>query len=184
MRPISIRSLSIPALLAGVLALGAGALPAAEHPEHPKEGSHEGEAPPAVAPKDIGDAIRAFVEKDSALKGGFLLVYDKEAKAPLVLTLDKVHEDKLASIGGGIHFACCDFKTPEGKAYDLDFFLRGDDPKALQVTEITVHKEDGKPRYDWKEEGGVWKREEAKPEGSGEAPKDPPKGPEHPEHPK
>ena len=34
----------------------------------------------------------------------------------------------------------------------------GFDHKELSVSEIAVHKEDGKPRYDWAEEGGVWKK--------------------------
>lgn len=174
--------------LAGGFAFWAGTpLLAGEHPEHPKkpEGSHEGTAPAAVTVKEIGEAIQAFVKTDVDLKGGYFLIYDKEAKKPLVLALDHVHEDKLSSIGGGVHFACVDFKTEDGKQlYDVDFFLKGNDPKALAVTEIMVHKEDGKPRYNWKEDGGVWKREGAMPEGSHEGGGDQPKGPENPEHPK
>jgi hypothetical protein len=31
-------------------------------------------------------------------------------------------------------------------------------PGAMNVTETSVHKVNGKPLYNWKEEGGVWKK--------------------------
>jgi len=32
------------------------------------------------------------------------------------------------------------------------------------MTDTTVHKVEGKPRYNWKEEDGLWKRVAVKPE--------------------
>ena len=69
-----------------------------------------------------------------------------------------MHEDRLARVSENVYFACADFKAEDGKLYDLDFFMeyaKG----AFKPTEITIHKEEGKPRYNWVEEEGIWKRE-------------------------
>jgi len=75
----------------------------------------------------------------------------------LALDLVKVHDDRLSSLGGGKYFACVDMKATDGIIYDIDFFMAGE-PGSMRVTETSVHKINGKPLYNWKEEGGVWKR--------------------------
>jgi hypothetical protein len=75
----------------------------------------------------------------------------------LALDLVKVHDDQLSSLGKGRYFACVDMKAGDGTAYDIDFLVAGK-PGAMKVTETFVHKVNGKPLYNWKEEGGVWKR--------------------------
>ena len=131
-----------------------------EHPEHPSEHPTE-KAESELTIDQLAEAIVGYVEKDAKLKGGFFLVYDIEANEPLALTLDKVHKEKLATLGDGLYFACADFKTPDGKIYDLDvFMMEGSD--GLTTTEVTVHKEEGKPRYGWVEKDGIWSREAIK----------------------
>ena len=75
----------------------------------------------------------------------------------LALDLVRVHDDRLSSLGGGKYFACVDMKATNGTIYDIDFFMAGQ-LGSMKVTETSVHKVNGKPLYDWKEEGGVWKR--------------------------
>jgi hypothetical protein len=75
----------------------------------------------------------------------------------LALDLMKVHDDRLSSLGGGKYFACVDMKAADGTVYDIDFFMVGQ-PGSMTVTETSVHKINGKPRYNWKEQGGVWKK--------------------------
>lgn len=131
---------------------------AGEHPsEHPANESH-GSDTKTIAKEDLAVAIEAYVKKDAALKGGYFLVYDGKAKKALVLTLVKVHKDRLSKVGDDVYFACADFKTPGGKVYDLDIFMKGHDKNHLVVTEVTVHKKAGKARYSWYEEKGVWKK--------------------------
>jgi len=147
-----------------VLALALGITPAcAEHPtEHPQGAEHPKVHSPAVAPsvtmEDLAKAIEGYVQKDGALKGGYFLVYDPVAKQPLALTLDKVHKDRLSKVADNTYFACADFKTPGGKIYDLDIFMWGANAGSLKTTEVSVHKEEGKARYGWVEENGVWKK--------------------------
>ena len=69
----------------------------------------------------------------------------------------KVHDDRLQDLGGGKYFACVDMKGTDGKTYDIDFFLTGH-PGKMTVTETSVHKVDGKPLYNWKEENGKWNK--------------------------
>jgi hypothetical protein len=75
----------------------------------------------------------------------------------LVLDLVKVHDDRFSSLGANKYFACVDMKGTDGKAYDIDFFMvvLG---RTLNITETSVHKINGKPLYNWKEEKGVWKK--------------------------
>jgi hypothetical protein len=73
----------------------------------------------------------------------------------LALDLIKVHDDRLQDLGGSKYFACVDMKATDGKTYDIDFFLTGQ-PGKMKVTETSVHKIDGKPLYNWKEENGTW----------------------------
>jgi hypothetical protein len=135
---------------------------AAEHPaEHPVEHPKPPARPkPVLVPltkETIAASIKGYVDWDTDLKGGYFLIYDKENEEVLMLTLDKVHKDRLSKTGPTIAFACCDFKTPDGKLYDLDFWMR-QAPEGLKVTEVMVHKEAGEPRYNWKQEEGIWKR--------------------------
>jgi hypothetical protein len=137
--------------------------PPAEHPEHPAEhpSEHPSEHPTAraqeVTKESLAEAITSYINKDAALKGGYFCIYDPQAKTVLVLTLDKLHQDKLAKVSEGLYFACCDFKATNGKMYDLDFFMKTA-ASDLEVSEVTIHKESGKPRYNWVEENGVWIR--------------------------
>jgi hypothetical protein len=75
----------------------------------------------------------------------------------LALDLVRVHDDRLSDFGGRKYFACVDMKATDGKTYDIDFFLTGQ-PSRMKVTETSVHKINGKPLYNWKEEGGIWKK--------------------------
>jgi hypothetical protein len=126
-----------------------------EHPEHPE---HPKAAAAVVTKETMAEAITGYINKDTALKGGFFCVYDTKANAPLALKLDKVHQDKLSKVSDGLYFACCDFKTADGKMYDLDFFMKSTED-GLQVSEVAVHKEAGKPRYGWVENNGVWSKQ-------------------------
>jgi hypothetical protein len=68
-----------------------------------------------------------------------------------------VHDDRLSDLGDGKYFACVDMKATDGTTYDIDFFMSGP-PGKLKVSETTVHKVDGKPLYNWKEQGGKRKK--------------------------
>jgi hypothetical protein len=129
-----------------------------EHPEGPKE--HPAEHPNKrvkVTKAILATEITEYVRMDSELKGGYFLVYDKKQKKPLALTLDKVHKERLATIGKGVYFACADFKATDGTMYDVDIFMKGK-PGNMTVTDVMIHKQAGKPRFTWYEENGVWKR--------------------------
>ena len=153
------RNRYLPAVLVTLFGLllfnWSGNLLAQEHPEHPTKSAPKAKA--EVTKEMMAQAIGDYVEKDTQMKGGYFLVYDTKAQKSLTLTLTKVHQDKLSKVGDSLYFACCDFKTTDGKAYDLDFFMRGANSN-LSVSEIMIHKEEGKPRYSWYEENGIWKR--------------------------
>jgi len=156
----------------GLAILGiSGLIVAQEHPkEHPQE--HPGsKGQSKVSSEELSHSITAYVKKDSALKGGYYLVYDAVDKKPLALTLDKIHMDKLARVAEGSYFACADFKSTDGVTYDLDIFMKGSNAKSLETTEVSVHKLNGKERYGWVEKDGHWMKQ---PMGGKEHPKEHP----------
>ncbi|MFN2475187.1 MAG: hypothetical protein ABR526_02455 [Chthoniobacterales bacterium] len=122
--------------------------------EHPKEHPNKGAAGGEVTTADISAGIKKHIDAESKKDGKFHVNYDGK---DLAMTLEKVHDDRLSSLGDGKHFACVDMKATDGTVYDLDFFLTGK-PGDMKVTDTSVHKVSGKALYDWKEEGGIWKK--------------------------
>jgi hypothetical protein len=153
------------ALAAGLSLVLGGFAAADEHPaEHPtarKDSEHPAEHPketkPVASPvtkEDMAAAVRNHVKRKT--RKGWMTLRDSATKQLLKLKLVKVHDDKLSKVGEDTYFACADFKASNGKTYDLDIFMKGKDAKGLAFTEVTVHKENGKERYTWKEEDGQW----------------------------
>ena len=139
---------------------------AQEHPEHPKKTTEhpkkgaehptKGAEAKQVSTADISAGIKKNIEAETK-KGSDGKFHVKHEGQDLALDLIKVHDDRLQDLGGGKYFACVDMKATDGKTYDIDFFLTGQ-PGKMKVTETSVHKIDGKPLYNWKEQGGVWKK--------------------------
>lgn len=125
-----------------------------EHPEHPDGASAE------LTKDQLADAVEKYVAEKSAENAGVFVIVDPKTNATLELVLDKVHRQRLSKVGEGKYFACADFTTNDGKVYDLDVFMEGDDKDSLVFSEFSVHKEDGVERYTWFEEDGVWKKKD------------------------
>jgi len=176
---MSLRNLHpfVPAVIVAVVGF-AGVSFAQEHPEHPKKMEHPKNAPAGVSKEDLAIAIEAYVHGEMEKGGGTWKVPDTEENTTLALSLSKVHNDKLAQTGPDVYFACADLKNEDGHMYDLDVFMKGPDKDQLKVTEVTVHKKDGKERYTWEEEHGMWEKVQVGK--SAEHPHEHPKGTEHP----
>ena len=122
-----------------------------EHPEHPKKGGGK-----EVSTAEISAGIKKHISAETKKSSDKKFHVNYEGK-DLALDLIKVHDDRLSSLGEEKYFACVDMKATDSTTYDIDFFLTGK-PGAMKVTETSVHKVNGKPLYNWKEENGVWKR--------------------------
>jgi hypothetical protein len=137
---------------------------AQEHPEHPQKTdakkSEHGEQPTKADEKkvkaEISTGIKKHINDESQTASDKKFHVNYEGK-DLALSLIKVHDDRLSGLGDGKYFACVDMKATDGITYDIDFFMSGK-PGDMKVTETSVHKINGKPLYNWKEEGGVWKK--------------------------
>jgi hypothetical protein len=105
---------------------------------------------------DASDGLKRFISGYAAKSADkkFHMPYQRK---DLALDLVRVHDDRFSSLGGNKYFACVDMKGNDGKIYDIDFFMVVQADK-LTVTETAVHKINGKPLYNWKQEGGVWKK--------------------------
>ena len=135
-------------LIAAVFA--AGTALAQEHPEHPTD---KKAAKKGYTVDDLDKAIRAAIAAKET-NGIYQL---KDGDKTWDLKLDKVHRERLARTDENTYFACTDFKSADNHTVDVDFFMKDDGGK-LAMTDATLHKVDGKPRYNWKEKDGYWVR--------------------------
>jgi hypothetical protein len=126
-----------------------------EHPEHPEQAKASG-AKKQVSTADISTGIKKHINAETKQSGDGKMHVKYEGQ-DLALSLIKVHDDRLQDLGDGKYFACVDMKGTDGKTYDIDFFLTGQ-PAQMKVTDTSVHKIDGKPLYNWKEENGKWNK--------------------------
>ncbi len=101
-----------------------------------------------VSISEIEEGIKAYIELQKASNQGFFLVNDEGDE--LRLKLVRVHTEYLSNLGPNSHFACVDLADEKGDVYDVDFFLEGE-PGDMKVTETSLHKLNGKPRYSWKQ---------------------------------
>ena len=140
------------------------AVRAGEHPEHPTRSQlPQGRAPEhpqaqakEVSKADISVGIKKHIDSETK-KFSDKKFHTKYKSQDLALDLIKVHDDRLSNLGGGKYFACVDMKATDGNTYDIDFFMDGQAGN-MKVSETAVHKINGKPLYNWKEENGVWKK--------------------------
>ena len=142
-------------------------LAAGDHPSAPQQPQSQQIPQTTSSSQSAGKTMPANMAEISSGLQKFIDNYagksaDKKFHMPyrgkdLALELVKVHDDRLSGLGAGKYFACVDMKGSDGRLYDIDFsmVLR---PGKLTVTETSVHKINGKPLYNWKEEGGVWKK--------------------------
>ncbi len=149
---------------ASLFLIASGKIVAQEkHPEHPKSNQeHPTDKKQAGLTKaELAAAIRNWVEKESARNDGWLKVDDPVNGKTLQLKLEKVHDDRLSQIKPDTYFACADFVEKDGTKYDIDVFMQGKTKDELRETEVSVHKMNGRERYTWFEENGVWKKKPA-----------------------
>ena len=133
--------------------VGAGMAVAQEHPEHLEHPTNKTAEKKGYTVDDLDKAIRqAIAERET--NGVYQL---KDGDKTWDLKLDKVHRERLSRIDEHTYFACTDFKSSPNHTVDVDFFMKDDDGK-LVMTDATLHKVDGKARYNWKEKDGYWER--------------------------
>src|SRR6266481_9793858 len=154
-------AISISLLLALVLPLLAQ-----EHPRAPQQSQSQQlpqttrgttqAATMQASTADVSDGLKRFISGYAAKSADkkFHMPYQRK---DLALDFIKAHDDRFSSLGGDKYFACVDMRGNDGKIYDIDFFMLVK-PGKLTVTETSVHKINGKPLYNWKEEKGVWKK--------------------------
>ena len=111
---------------------------------------------PKVDIADIETGIKSYIDNKTKEADGYFHLKDESKE--LRLKLVRVHTEYLSNLGPNRHFACVDLADENGDVYDVDFFMEGK-PGAMDVTETTVHKINGKPFYSWKQkEDKTWHR--------------------------
>src|SRR5213080_5171938 len=153
-------------IFVGLLLASVVPLPAQEHPRAPQQ-SQSQQLPQTTtgAPRtamteatmsDVSDGLKRFISGYAAKSpdNKFHIPFQRK---DLALDLIRVHDDRFSSLGSDKYFACVDMKGTDGKMYDIDFFMVVQ-PGKLNVTETSVHKINGKALYNWKQQGGAWKK--------------------------
>jgi transglutaminase-like putative cysteine protease len=97
---------------------------------------------------DIKDGIVSHINEKATADEGVYRFSDGDEE--LELKLVRVHMAYLSQLGPTSHFACVDLATQEGDVYDVDFFLEGE-PGRMVVSDATLHKRNGQPRYVWEQ---------------------------------
>ena len=103
-----------------------------------------GSVPAEPQPHQLRNTIRQYIEKQEKLQGGFV-IQDKRTGDFRWLELVRVHE----RVGktGDYYYSCTDMEDVRtGEVLDLDFDIE-DQSGELNVVDIRIHKDDGKPRY-------------------------------------
>ncbi|MEA1881215.1 MAG: hypothetical protein U9N31_02295 [Candidatus Marinimicrobia bacterium] len=139
---------------------------AQEHPtEHPKKKQkkeHPVEHPDSkkaavINKNNLAKGIKHYIRSQSG-EDKLFVVEDEHSGQTLKLKLMKVHRERLSNVGNDTYFACADFKAEDGKVYDLDVFMTGENAEELSFQKFHVHKEEGVERYNWAEKDGVWQQ--------------------------
>ena len=127
-----------------------------EHPkqEHPKQ-EHPVAKPVSMA--TLEKAIKDQIAEKAKANGGKFGVQDDVLNKTWQLELVRVHTDKLTQLDDKTYFACVDFKAADGTPVDVDFFMKNDNGK-LTFSDTTVHKVNGKPRFNYEKKGKFWER--------------------------
>lgn len=95
--------------------------------------------------EQLRNTIRAYVQTQEKLTGGFTIPDAKQKGKLRTLSLIRVHE----RVGktGAYYYSCTDMKdVATGDELDLDFDV-SDTGKELKVVAVRIHKDNGKPRY-------------------------------------
>ena len=109
-----------------------------------------------VTTESLEQGITAYVQSETARQGGVFPVSDPAQRTSLALTLMTVHRDRLTQLADGRYFACADFKGRDGHMYDVDVFMKPQSTGGFAPTDVLVHKQDGKARFNWVEQNGGW----------------------------
>ena len=143
-------------IAAMALALGSFVY-AQEHPEHP---TNKPAAKKGYTMDQLEQAITNEIQTaQNADPNGYFHV--KDGDKTWNLKLDHVHKERLSRTDATTYFACTDFKSDDNHTVDVDFFMK-DDGQKLVLADTSLHKVDGKPRYNWKEKDGYWVKEPTK----------------------
>lgn len=92
---------------------------------------------------------------DNSRSGGAFVVPDELLKRDWRLKLNRIHEDRIVSLGRGRFFACADFRSEAGaQTVDLDFYAV-ESSGGWSVERVLIHKVSGVPRFIYNEDNEI-----------------------------
>jgi hypothetical protein len=131
-----------------------------EHPQDQPTQEHPQKEHPSAKPVStdtLEKAIRDQIAERSKANDGKFSVQDDVLHNTWQLELLRIHTGKLTQLDAKTYFACVDFKADDGTIVDVDFYIKSDNGE-LTLSDTTVHKINGKPRYTYRKKGAFWER--------------------------
>ena len=130
-----------------------------EHPkqpssEHPKKKGATTEEPQSFNKSAVEATVTTYVNSQT---GRTITVQDTQTQTSRALNLTRIHNDKISRLGPKTAFVCADFTDRNGETVDLDFFLTNNNG-TYEINKIDIHKVQGKERYTYVEQKGVWQQ--------------------------
>ena len=113
-------------------------------------------AGPAVSQEELTAAVLAHIEEQT-MKYGQFFVYDEQEKTPLHLEFQEFVADRGGPVGDQTYFASTRCTDPDGNVVVVDVFMRSTDAGHLKLVKVSVQERDGRERYHWMQEDGLWK---------------------------
>jgi hypothetical protein len=137
-------------LVASFFIISGSLLATDEHPGPPQQ------QPLVVSDAEVFAGVKKYIYT-YAQKSADKKFHIQSGGKDVALDLIAIHADRLSDLGGNKHFVCVDMKAANGATYDIDFFITVRSG-TLSVTEASVHKINGKPLYNWKEQNGILRK--------------------------
>lgn len=134
-------------LILALLLTGPAGLPAASQ-----------ESAAELTDEQIPAAVLKHIQTQTGKHGTFWVLDSVEGKS-LSLKFVKMDEARHGRLGSQTYFASASFVDKAGAPVTVDIVLRGPGPDHFELVEVAVREKDGKARYDWRQEGGLWKKQ-------------------------
>jgi hypothetical protein len=107
--------------------------------------------------KQVEQDLVSFINGKATQSGGRFAVNDELSEQTRQLKLKKIHTEKIMEMRDGTSFVCADFTDATGELVDVDFFMQPSSTGTVdQVTQVQIHKVNGKQRFTYVLDEGKW----------------------------
>lgn len=108
---------------------------------------------------DVKDAVLEYIWRiDEQTDGRFELFDPQQQKVLILHLMEDIDDERIFRSVEDETIVCLDMMSPDGRIYDIDFIVTGADTDNPVVRDVSIHKVEDYPRYEWEEQDGVCTR--------------------------